>query len=152
MAKTHKINWQSVLLIPAVFMIVVSGAVIWGTYRLTIVYPSDFPEHPALTVPATEEYRASAISVMEPFLGYVSIYGPEEEVVPDWQLTELIFQVQDEMVRMIVPASEWEAHLSFVLLLDKRQRALSGSRLDGQRAVLTAQQTVDKYPWIKGIE
>ena len=153
MAKTHKPNWRSVLLIPAVFMIVVSGAFIWGVYRLTIVDPSVFLEQPVSTAPSVEDYRASAVKVMEPFFVQISVYDePGEEITTDRLSSELVLRVQSEMIAMIVPVSEREAHLSFVLLLDQWERVWSVSSLDSKRATLSAQQAIDKYPWIQGAQ
>lgn len=99
-------------------------------------------------VPTVIEYRTDVASVMTPFL--VQAESIKTNKVTDdagEAIIDLANLTQDRLLRMRVPGSEREAHLSFVILLDQWKQAVkSGGDLVG--VLQRTQKITDEHRWI----
>ena len=63
-------------------------------------------------------------------------------------MTDLIEMTQSRLLGMTVPASERDAHLSIVILLDQWRVALSGTQMDISGVVGRTDGLLFDYPWL----
>ncbi len=101
-----------------------------------------------LQVPTVIEYRAEAGTVMAPFLGQIETLqmGAITEDAGE-AIADLAGRTQDRLLRMRVPSSERDAHLSFVILLDQWKRAVNVEG-DISGVLRRTNELVEKYRWI----
>ncbi|MFH2062529.1 MAG: hypothetical protein ABIJ46_00025 [bacterium] len=121
---------------------------IWSAYRSAGSRANQTIE---VSAPTVEEYRSEASVVVAPFLEQMS-------ALPDGELSDqtndsllsLAATTQERLLRMTVPGSERDAHLSFVTLIDRWRRIADGQ--DGDRESIRQQATdlLIRYDWLKG--
>lgn len=103
----------------------------------------------AAVAPTTEEYRASATAVMAPFLAQAKSMVPGDFGDIDAATFRVVVDdVQAKLLALRVPGDHRDAHLSFVLLLDRWKRAFDGGETVRETAVLQLQDALVAYPWI----
>ncbi len=96
-----------------------------------------------------DEYRQASREIVRPFFDQVSQLTPEGIEAGGADLANLASKTQERLLRMQhIPASEREAHLSLVLLLDKWNRAGQGSIADQTDVLAKTQELLTTYPWI----
>lgn len=125
------------------------GFAAWTAYRSEVLQNETPVEAEAPTV---EGYRAEARSVMVPFLDQVSVL--ENDSLSDQvseSLLTLASTIQERLLRMRVPSSERDAHLSFVTLIDRWRQMISSSEDSGEDIESLHRQTSDlsvRFSWL----
>lgn len=109
------------------------------------------PTPPQAVAPTDEEYRAEASVIMEPFLAQASAMTAEDfELAEPEALRTLVVTTQERMLRLRVPSDLKDAHLAFVLMLERWHRAFDGDADMRVTAISQLRAEVDAYPWVRG--
>jgi len=125
------------------------GFAVWTAYRSEVLQNETSVEAEAPTV---EGYRAEARSVMVPFLDQVNVLeeGNLSDQVSESMLA-LSATIQERLLRMRVPGSERDAHLSFVTLIDRWRQTINPDENSGEDIESLRQQTSDlsvRFSWL----
>jgi hypothetical protein len=103
---------------------------------------------PPRQAPTADHYQQETREVMAPFLEQAGKMTAENFAADNSAMTQLVGKTQERLLTVIVPKEYKSAHLSFILLLEKWKRALTGNA-DDQKAVL--KETTDAVianPWL----
>ena len=132
-----------------VFVVVALAGLAIGAVSLIMDYQKYGPPKPIVLAPTAADYRVEARAVVGPFLGQAAVIG--QGVSPEGAeelMGELVDMTQERLLGMTVPATERDAHLSMVILLDQWRRALDGTDLDMSGVVSRTDDLLVDYPWL----
>ncbi|MEA3248968.1 MAG: hypothetical protein U9Q03_01265 [Patescibacteria group bacterium] len=144
-----KVTFFNEFTILGTFVVVALAGLAIGAVSLIADYQKYGPVEPLVTAPPVGEYRAEARAVVAPFLGQAAVIS--QVVVPegaDRVMGDLVDMTQERLLGMTVPATERDAHLSMVILLDQWRRALSGTELDMAGVATRTDGLLADYPWL----
>jgi hypothetical protein len=134
-----------------IVILVVIGlfAIGYGSFMVLKSIAPEKEDSLILSPPTVIEYRTEAGSVLEPFLGQVEALS-HGDISDDAgsALAELAARTQERLLRMRVPSSERDAHLTFVILLDQWQIA-ADSGGDIVPVLQRTNEAVESYRWVK---
>lgn len=148
---TQRHRWLSQAAVVGVFFAVIAIGLIYAVFHLQVVrapssaLPEAFKPPPPPTI---EGYQAEVLSVFGPFMQQAVNINTQNLSSMDPVFASLIEKTQDSLLRVRVPASEREAHLSFVMLLDQWKRAVGGSRADQDRVSQATRGVAAANPWL----
>lgn len=134
----------------AVFFAVIAIGLTYAVFNLKMVPVSKTPVPGALKLPpppTVEEYQQEVRSVLGPFLQQAVNVDPKNLAAVDSVFTDLVVKTEDRLLRVRVP-SKSDAHVSFVMLLEKWKRALSGSRFDQDQVSQATREVLAASPWL----
>jgi len=135
--------------IVGVFVAVVFvGLVVGLVSAISAATPTE-PVASVVTAPTLIEYRTEARAVLAPFLSQAETVD-SEALTEEAQiaLVDLASRTQERLLRIRVPASEREAHLSFVVVLDQWKNALAGTSDDLEGVLDRTALLVQKHRWV----
>lgn len=145
-------RWLSQAAVVGVFFAVIAIGLIYAVFNMKVVsaprtsLPAALRLPPPLTVSA---YQAEAKSVFGPFMQQALRIGPADPAYADPVFSSLIQKTEDSLLRMErLPSSVRDAHLSFVMLLEKWKRAVGGSRADQEQLARATRAVADANPWL----
>jgi len=134
-----------------VFFAVVAIGLVYALFHLEpSVSPSAQVTAPAPSALTIDAYHQEAKSILAPFLEQAVNVAPENLADEGQTLKDLIGKTKDRLLRLSkLPKEARETHVAFVLLLDKWNRALSGSVSDQRTVVESTRQLVAANPWLR---
>ena len=102
-----------------------------------------------VTAPTSSEYESQAKNILGPFfVATDSIKNPAQLKSAGVTLEPIIKTAEDQLLQLRVPASDKDAHLNLVLLLEKWQRLVAGSAKDLAATVTKTNQVKVDYVWL----
>lgn len=104
---------------------------------------------PAVVIaPTVDEYHAAAVAALAPFLEKASAASAADfgsGVLSE--LAPVVDSAQAKLLGLRVPGSEREAHLAFILALERWKRALGGDVASDELAISQLRDALVAYPW-----
>ena len=137
---------QNGLAISAVFFLVVAAGLAYGLFNLDTVATTPGPQPAA--VMTEDQNREEARSILGPFISQASGMSARSVDSVGPIFSDLVAKTQDRLLRLRVPRDARDAHLSFVLLLDRWKRALDGSLSDKNKAIEQTATVLAAHPWL----
>jgi hypothetical protein len=134
-------------------VVAISGIFIGAISALTVEATTDAIVVPDVTAPTIIEYRTETRSVIAPFLKQIeSVQAGSLAAEAADAIADLAARTQDRLLRVRVPGSERDAHLSLVIILDEWRTAARGSEADVTGVLERTAKLLSDYRWISPID